>query len=167
MDPPCEFIPEDEEYFWDYFLAAISYAIVSSHSVFFTIFSDLYYNGIDDELGDTYNFGSGLAKFCRMSLGAFAIGIFFGLGLLVLLHQLNRRLSGAENVVQVAATIGIAYLTYYTADVVWETSGVIATLTCGVIVRAFGYALINDMKLMANFWSLVRIMFGAFENRIR
>jgi hypothetical protein len=120
----------------------------------------LFFNEIgentDQDLGETYNFGSGLAKFCRMSLGAFAIGIMFGLGLLVLVKLLNRRLSGEENVVQVAATISIAYLTYYTADVVWGTSGVIATLTCGVIVRSFGYALVNDMELLENFWSLVR-----------
>jgi len=91
-----------------------------------------------------------------MSLGAFAIGIMFGLGLLIVLHQLKRRLSGGENVVQVAATISFAYLTYYTADVVWGTSGVIATLTCGVMLRAFGHALINDIELLKSFWALVR-----------
>jgi NhaP-type Na+/H+ or K+/H+ antiporter len=58
-------------------------------------------------------------------------------------------------VTEVAATITMAYLTYYTADAAWGTSGVIAVVTLGVIVQAFGRGSINDGKLYEDFWSMV------------
>mmetsp|Transcript_23687 Transcript_23687/g.43507 ORF Transcript_23687/g.43507 Transcript_23687/m.43507 type:complete len:621 (-) Transcript_23687:33-1895(-) len=93
--------------------------------------------------------------FCRMSLGAAAIGLAFGCGLIGILYLLKRRLNEEENVIQVAATLTFAYLTYYTADVICGTSGVIATLTCGVMCKALGSTMINSQEIMANFWSVV------------
>jgi NhaP-type Na+/H+ or K+/H+ antiporter len=49
----------------------------------------------------------------------------------------------------------MAYLTYYTADSAWGTSGVIAVVTLGVITQAFGRGSINDGKLYEDFWSMV------------
>jgi NhaP-type Na+/H+ or K+/H+ antiporter len=58
-------------------------------------------------------------------------------------------------VTEVAATITIAYLCYYTADSAWGTSGVIAVVTLGVIAQAFGRGSINDGKLYEDFWSMI------------
>ena len=82
----------------------------------------------------------------------------FGLGALFLLWKLNRRLDRQENVVQTAATITIAYLCYFTADIVWGASGIIATLTLGVMINAFGSSMINDNELLEDFWSIVEHM---------
>jgi NhaP-type Na+/H+ or K+/H+ antiporter len=124
--------------------------------VFFAIFSEMFFLELGIEgLGEDYTFVSGLVKFCRMCFGAFASGLLFAGGLLGILKFLDRRLSREENVVQTAATITIAYLCYYTTDVVWGCSGVIATLVLGVTTRAFGDALVNDNRLLADFWSLV------------
>jgi NhaP-type Na+/H+ or K+/H+ antiporter len=90
-----------------------------------------------------------------MSGGACAAGLFFGFGLILLLSILDRRLNREENIVQTAATITVAYLCYYTAAVVWSTSGVLATVVCGITYRAFGDALINDNQLICDLWGLV------------
>ena len=52
-----------------------------------------------------------------LQFGGVAIGLAFGLGTVLLLKMLNRRLSGEENVIQVVALISIAYLCYFIAEI--------------------------------------------------
>lgn len=123
--------------------------------VFFTIFSSIFLTELGiPGLGEDIDVARGFAIFFRMSLGGVAFGLAFGLGLVLILYCLNRRLNMEENVIQVAATITVAYLTYYTADIC-ETSGIIATVFCGITTKAFGNPLINDPALMESFWILV------------
>jgi NhaP-type Na+/H+ or K+/H+ antiporter len=125
-----------------------------SAMVFYTIFSSLflYEYGIG---GEEIDGGQGVKIFVRMALGGMCIGIAFGLALLIILYILNRKLNAEENVVQVVATITIAYLTFYVAEPVAGTSGVIATIFCGFVTKAFGIDMINDLHMMENFWILV------------
>lgn len=126
-----------------------------SSYVFYTIFSLLFLLELGVEgLGEEVDLGKGVAVFFRMSLGGAAFGIAFGLGLTLLLYVLNRRLRVAENVTQIVATIAIAYLCYWVADI-GETSGVIATVICGITAKAFGNSMINDPEMMEAFWELV------------
>jgi len=74
-------------------------------------------------LGTEIDLRAGVALFFRMSLGAFASGIFFGLGTLGTISLLNRRLDSQENVVETATILALAYLCYFTTDVVWGCSG--------------------------------------------
>lgn len=90
-----------------------------------------------------------------MSLGGVAVGIFFGLGSLLIMSLMDRRLTREENVVEVASIFALAYLCYFTADPVWGTSGVIASLSMGLTISAFGRPLINDDSLFDDFFSLV------------
>jgi len=46
-----------------------------------------------------------------------AIGFAFGLGILFILHNLDKRFNREENVVEVTATLAMAYLGYYVAEV--------------------------------------------------
>jgi len=123
--------------------------------VFFTIFAGLFLYEIDPEVGNEITVGEGFAIFFRMSLGGACIGTLFGVGLVLILYLLNRRLSQEENVLQVASTITVAYLCYYVADAIAGTSGVISVVFCGIFTKAFGASLINDLALMENFWVLV------------
>lgn len=124
--------------------------------VFFGIFADRYFHELGIVgFGEDIDLATGVATFFQKSLGGVAIGIFFGLGLLVLLYIFDRRFNREENVVQVTATLAIAYIGYYVAEPVWQTSGVIATLSCGVLVKLFGRAMVNDTKLLDDFWTLV------------
>lgn len=124
--------------------------------VFFSIFAlrFVYELNIEGE-GEDVGLARGVGLFFRMSCGGCAVGLFFALGLIFILSLLRRRLNREENVVEVSAIFAMAYLCYFVADVVWGTSGVIAAMTLGVATRAFGYGMINDLKLTTDFWSLV------------
>ena len=76
-----------------------------SAMVFYTIFSALFLSELGiPGVGETISTGQGFALFFRMSFGGAAIGMVFSVGLVLTLYLLNRRLTGAENVVQVCST---------------------------------------------------------------
>ena len=136
-----------------------------SSIVFFTIFGlQLFLHELDVErleeegYAQDMDLAEGVKVFFQMSCGAVAIGIMFAIGTLVLFSLLNRRLSREENVVEVVMEISMAYLCYFVAEVAWETSGVIATVTLGVLVNAFGLAIRNDEKLGEDFESMIEHM---------
>ena len=88
-----------------------------SSMVFYNIFSSRFFFELGiPGVGKDIGWGEGFANFFHLSLGGVAIGLAFGLGTILLLKLLNRRLSGEENVIQVCALISLAYLTYYVAD---------------------------------------------------
>jgi len=122
--------------------------------VFYAIFKTLflYELGIG---GEDIGFGKGVLKFVEMAVGAAAVGIAFGLGLAATLYLLNRQFNYEESVVQVCATIGVAYLTFYVAEAVLHMSGVLAVVCCGVTAKAFASTLIIDEEMMSKFWVLV------------
>ena len=124
--------------------------------VFYSIFSQkfFYETGIPD-FGEDIDFGRGVAMFCQKALGGCAFGIIFGFGILVVLFLLDRRFNKEENVVQVTAVLALAYLNYYVSDFVAHTSGVIATVVAGLIVKFLGRASVNDIHLMDDFFVLV------------
>lgn len=124
--------------------------------VFFTIFGSLFLAELGiDGLGQDINLGQGIGLFLRMSMGGALIGIAFALGLMMLLFVLNRRLEREENVVQVAAVISVAYISFYVSEMVAGCSGVIAVVMCGITTQAFGGNMINSKHTMEAFVELV------------
>jgi len=126
--------------------------------VFYTIFSNIFLHDLGIGLGETYSVAEGFALFFRMSLGGAAVGVAFGLGLVLLLFHLNRRLDLEENVVQVATTALVAYLSFYCAEISLGMSGVISVVLCGITTATFGGGMINSRSLMESFWHLVEHM---------
>ncbi|KAL3781604.1 hypothetical protein ACHAW5_010534 [Stephanodiscus triporus] len=125
--------------------------------VLFNIFSRLYYhdNGFHENSGQkNYTLGEGFEYFFRLTLGGCAIGLAFGLGTVLMLKQLNRRLSERENQFQVVLLVSSAYLGYFTAEVIAGCSGIIATITCGITVKVLGETFINDHALTLHFWQV-------------
>lgn len=101
--------------------------------VFFTIFAASFLYELDIEgLGSTTSVADGFKIFFRMSLGGTAVGIAFGLALVLILFFLDRRFEKEEAVMQVTATVTMAYLSFYTSEVVCHMSGVIAVVMCGM-----------------------------------
>ena len=123
--------------------------------VFYHIFSlrFFYEMGIPG-IGEDVDWAEGFALFFRLSLGGACIGVAFGIGLLVVLYNLNRRLSGEDSVIQVVATISTAYLVFFTSEILAGCSGIIAVLFCGVTTKAFGETLYNDSRLSVHFWEI-------------
>jgi NhaP-type Na+/H+ or K+/H+ antiporter len=81
--------------------------------------------------------------------------LFFGFATLLLLSILNRRFTREENVMEVAAMLGLVYAGYFCADSVWSMSGVLATVVQGITIKFFGRAVMNDKKLLDDFWVLL------------
>lgn len=123
--------------------------------VFYTVFSEIFLYGLGIGLGSDVSLGDGVKIFCQMAFGGFGLGILFGLATCLILFLLDRKLNAEENVVQIVATITMAYLTFYVADPVCHTSGVIAVVFCGFVTKAFGQDMINDLHMMNSFWVLV------------
>lgn len=124
--------------------------------VFFAIFSEKFYSELNiPGFGEEVDFAKGVSLFCQKAFGGAAIGLVFGLGILYILFLLDRRFSREENVVQVTAVVGMAYLNYYVSDFIAKTSGVIATVVAGLVVRFAARASINDIHLMDDFFVLL------------
>lgn len=127
-----------------------------SAMVFFNIFSGLFLHELNIEgLGNEITLGEGFEAFFRLALGGACIGVAFSIGLIFVLYGLDRRLDKENNVVQVAATVTTAYLTFYVSEVTAGCSGVIAVVLCGITTSAFGGGFINDNQMMEDFWGLL------------
>ena len=61
-------------------------------------------------------------------------------------------LAPSQNVIQVASTIAIANLSFFTAEVICHCSGIIAVVFCGLTTRMFAETLLNDASLTHDFW---------------
>jgi NhaP-type Na+/H+ or K+/H+ antiporter len=126
-----------------------------SASVFYAIFGlrFLYEMGIPG-VGEHVGWEKGFEIFFRLSLGGACIGIIFGFGALIITYNLNRRLSGEDSLYQAVATISIAYLSFFTAEILAHCSGFLAVVFCGVTVKAFGETLYNDTPMSVSFWHI-------------
>lgn len=122
--------------------------------VFYAIFKALFLYEVGLG-GQNISIGEGIGKFVEMSLGAAGLGSAFGLALSITLFVLNRRFNVEESIVQVCATIAVAYLTFYVAEVLLHQSGVIAVVFCGVTTKSTAHTLIIDQEMMNKFWNLV------------
>lgn len=125
-----------------------------SSIVFYTIFSYRYLHQVKLD-GEDVGLSKGFQLFFQEAFGGACIGTLFGLMLVFVSQMLHRRLNVEENVVQVTATITVAYLCFYVAQMICHTSGVLAVVLCGITFKAFGEHLINDHALMESFWILV------------
>ncbi|KAL3769325.1 hypothetical protein ACHAWO_007524 [Cyclotella atomus] len=127
--------------------------------VFYHIFSSRFFYemglpGIGEEIG----WGKGFLLFFRLSLGGMCIGIIFGIGAVIVLYNLNRRLSGEDSVVQVVLTITAAYLCFFVSEILAGCSGIIAVMFCGLVVKGLGETMINNTELMHHFWEITEYL---------
>mmetsp|Transcript_28882 Transcript_28882/g.65754 ORF Transcript_28882/g.65754 Transcript_28882/m.65754 type:complete len:1017 (+) Transcript_28882:196-3246(+) len=127
--------------------------------VFFNIFSKRFFYEIGiPGVGDDIGWAQGFATFFRLSLGGMCIGLAFGAGTLLILYQLDRRLSGEDAVVQVVATFTSAYLVFFTSEILAGCSGIIAVLFCALTIKAFGETYYNDPGLSHHFWHITEYL---------
>lgn len=123
--------------------------------VFYHIFSSRFFYELGvDGFGEKIGWARGFALFFRLAFGGACIGLAFGVGLVTLLFNFNRRLSQEENVIQVTSTITVAYMAFFVSEILAGCSGIIAVLFCGVTVKAFGETLMNDSHLTHDFWEI-------------
>lgn len=137
-----------------------------SSYVFFTIASSIWYEHLNlprpDDLEINTTLAGYIVYFFRMSLGGTTVGAVFGFALLVLLWELDRRLERQYDILQVVLGLTAAYLCFYVCDAIWEMSGIMAVVACGLVVNRFGKGMINDEELMHSYLSLVSIIILTF-----
>ena len=137
-----------------------------SSYVFFTIASSIWYKHLrlprPDDLEINTTLAGYIVYFFRMSLGGTTVGAVFGFALLVLLWELDRRLERQYDILQVVLGLTAAYLCFYVCDAIWEMSGIMAVVACGLVVNRFGKGMINDEELMHSYLSLVSIIILTF-----
>ncbi|KAG7343805.1 cyclic nucleotide-binding protein [Nitzschia inconspicua] len=132
-----------------------------SSFVFFTIFSQLFYINMgipDEDSSDDISVWDGFLVFVRMSMGGTCVGAGFGAALLLIIWELDRRLEREFDILQVVFGLTAAYLCYFICDQLLGMSGVVAVVTCGVIVNYFGRGMINDEKLMESYLVLAEYL---------
>jgi len=121
--------------------------------VFFTLFSSIYLSEFNiPGVGEEYNGASGTALFFKMSIGGSLIGLSFGIILTFFLWLTNRKVADVDNLLQISLTIVTAYLSYYVAEVMAGTSGVLAVVFCGVFTSRFGVPLVDNRKFLEHVW---------------
>ena len=124
--------------------------------VFYRIFSDRFLNELGIAgLGSDVGLAEGVSMFFLAAGGGALLGVGFALALTLILFSLDRGLNTENNVVQVAATVTMAYLSFYVAEVVCEASGVICVVCLGITTRAYAKGLINDPEMLESFWVLL------------
>jgi NhaP-type Na+/H+ or K+/H+ antiporter len=132
-----------------------------SSFVFFTIFSQLFYIQLDiadPDSPESISVVDGLLIFVRMSVGGTCVGAGFGGALLLILWELDRRLEREFDILQVVMGLTTAYLCYFVCDQLLGMSGVVAVVTCGVLVNYLGRGMINDEKLMESYLVLAEYL---------
>jgi len=123
--------------------------------VFFTIFGKIYLYEQDPSLGQNVSVGEGFLLFFRMALGGAAIGIAFAFATIATLAVMNRKLEAQDTIMQISLTFTSAYLSYYVAEVLCHTSGVLAVVFCGVITSEFGLPLVHHRNTLEEVWGMV------------
>ena len=81
-----------------------------SSVVFYKLFREIFFLEQVPGLGREVNAGQGFAFFWRNLLGGFAFGIAFSMALIAILYKLERRFEREEIVLQVTATVTVAYI---------------------------------------------------------
>lgn len=133
-------------------------------TVLFAVFARRFLYDLYVPISSGSNWGSAstdaasvIGQFFRLWLGAIAIGIAFAVGLIAIISSLRQKwLWKKDGVHQALATIAVAYLTFYVAESVCDTSGTVAVVTCGIVTNLLGRDLIDDTTTMEKSWLLLR-----------
>ena len=128
-----------------------------SSYVFFTIASNLWFNfiGIDQDI-DISGWGKGILFFLQMSVGGTAVGVLFGIALLCLLHELDRKMENQFDILQVVISLTTAYLCFFLCDQTLNVSGIMAVASCGLIVNRYGKGIFRNDEHVHSYMVLVR-----------
>ena len=107
-------------------------------------------------LGENVSFGAGIIDFSSVVFGGALIGAGIGLGAALALPLLDRYST-------VAISMGVAYGSFVTADEIFGFSGVMATVTAGLVIGGLipSRADAPIRQLLANFWDAISYIANA------
>ncbi|KAG0469711.1 hypothetical protein HPP92_016411 [Vanilla planifolia] len=103
-------------------------------------------------LGESFNVGSIIQFLSRVSLGAIALGLAFGIASVLWLGFIFN-----DAVIEIALTFTISYITFYTAQDGADVSGVLAVMTLGMFFAAVARTAFrgDSQESLHHFWEMV------------
>ncbi|XP_020699162.1 sodium/hydrogen exchanger 8 isoform X1 [Dendrobium catenatum] len=103
-------------------------------------------------LGKSFNFGEIIQFLSRVSLGAVALGLAFGIASILWLGFIFN-----DAVIEIALTLAISYITFYTAQGGADVSGVLAVMTLGMFFAAVAKTAFkgDSQQSLHHFWEMV------------
>lgn len=129
-----------------------------SAMVFFNVFSQIWFSSLPGSQTEEITIGQGFALFFQNALGGFSVGLAFAIGLLFALYELDKRMEPEYDILQAGAALTMSYLSYYVADQLLQMSGVTASVTVGILAKAFGRGLMRDEHGMIKYLSLMEFL---------
>ncbi|XP_057477660.1 sodium/hydrogen exchanger 7 isoform X3 [Actinidia eriantha] len=103
-------------------------------------------------LGQSFNFGAVLKFLTEVSLGAVGIGLAFGIASVLWLGFIFN-----DTVIEIALTLTVSYVAYFTAQEGADVSGVLAVMTLGMFYAAVARTAFKDggQQSLRHFWEMV------------
>ncbi|XP_022734948.1 sodium/hydrogen exchanger 8-like isoform X2 [Durio zibethinus] len=103
-------------------------------------------------LGQSFGWGAIIEFLAKVSLGAVGIGIAFGIAS-VLWHGFIF----SDTVIEIALTLAVSYITYFTAQEGVDVSGILAVMTLGMFYAAVAKTAFkgDGQQSLLHFWEMV------------
>ncbi|PSR91013.1 Sodium/hydrogen exchanger 7 like [Actinidia chinensis var. chinensis] len=103
-------------------------------------------------LGQSFNFGAVLKFLTEVSLGAVGIGLAFGIASVLWLGFIFN-----DTVIEIALTLTVSYVAYFTAQEGADVSGVLAVMTLGMFYAAVARTAFKEggQQSLRHFWEMV------------
>nr|AVA17744.1 SOS1-like protein 1 [Populus tremuloides] len=103
-------------------------------------------------LGENFNSGAIIKFLTQVSLGAVGIGIAFGIASVLWLRFIFN-----DTVIEIALTLAVSYVTYFTAQEGAAVSGVLAVMTLGMFYAAVARTAFkgDGQQSLHHFWEMV------------
>ncbi|XVE85547.1 hypothetical protein DITRI_Ditri17bG0099000 [Diplodiscus trichospermus] len=103
-------------------------------------------------LGQSFNWGAIIEFLAKVSLGAVGIGIAFGMASVLWLGFIFN-----DTVIEIALTLAVSYVAYFTAQEGAEVSGVLAVMTLGMFYAAVAKTAFkgDGQQSLHHFWEMV------------
>ncbi|XVF85519.1 hypothetical protein PTKIN_Ptkin17bG0123900 [Pterospermum kingtungense] len=103
-------------------------------------------------LGQSFSWDAIIAFLAKVSLGAVGIGIAFGIASVLWLGFIFN-----DTVIEIALTLAVSYITFFTAQEGVDVSGVLAVMTLGMFYAAFAKTAFkgDDQRSLHHFWEMV------------
>eukprot|EP00656_Telonema_subtile_P050975 TRINITY_DN6740_c0_g1_i1.p1 TRINITY_DN6740_c0_g1~~TRINITY_DN6740_c0_g1_i1.p1 ORF type:complete len:785 (+),score=195.09 TRINITY_DN6740_c0_g1_i1:165-2519(+) len=120
----------------------------------FTLFRNLL-------LGESYTAGGVIGFLFQVALGGPAVGLAFGGAALITLRLIKHANPDSDEKDlsnQTTLTFVLAYLSFFVGEHVAGVSGVLACVTTGVVIAAYGWPLIDSREALQHVWHVLEFM---------
>uniref|UniRef100_A0A0E0RKL9 Cyclic nucleotide-binding domain-containing protein n=1 Tax=Oryza rufipogon TaxID=4529 RepID=A0A0E0RKL9_ORYRU len=103
-------------------------------------------------LGRTFDAGSIIKFLSEVSLGAVALGLAFGIASVLWLGFIFN-----DTIIEIALTLAVSYIAFFTAQDALEVSGVLTVMTLGMFYAAFAKTAFkgDSQQSLHHFWEMV------------